>query len=121
MTDNQCTAMVTEESQFNLVAAMSLFGTIFVGALLLLTIYETWKYYTLKEQDSCFLTSVFYWLTIFDLVATLTEMIEYTVTNFLWEGNVVASMCFDIFSRFSLLFIGYFQGASMLILWIGLS
>jgi hypothetical protein len=68
-----------------------------------------------------FLTTAFYTLALFVLVTSLVEMTDFVIFNFRLEVKVAAGVCFSVFSHFALLFIGFFQGASTLILWIRLN
>ena len=47
-------------------------------------------------------------------------MTDFAVQDFHLKVHEVAGVSFSIFSHFSILFIGFFEGASMLILWIRL-
>ncbi len=89
-----------------------------VTALLVLTCYESWNYFNRKQFE--FLTTAFYLLAIFALAANIIQSTVFAVHDFHLEIKLVAGVSLNIFSRFSLLFIGFFEGASMLILWIRL-
>ena len=53
---------------------------------------------------------------IFTVTNTLILMIMEAVNRFQSKGMDVATMCFDIFARFGLVSIGFYQGASMYVL-----